>query len=326
MRLLCLAKGYASYGASILTAASEHLEFALKDIEPANLAIEVTAFIAHDGPPRQTLEALLEEHIARFPKQARARYRAKVGKLDIEYPSDLREAESFGRPGGIYAVAHVLPRALDELSEAVVEGLRSKPAIWSKIDVARLNEAIDKSKAALPASPDQIPSYMRQMDEARRASLEAPASMDDLDIEWSRYHPAARAILDAPFFWSEIDDDAPHGNDTGSDLLAAFDRWNRRNPSASYEGYVDKLLRRWGVTAETARGQLDELHLEQIRQEADVALAFAAIKLRGSCGDREACAAISAIDKRMEQLRESPERTAKFLLLRDTLTECREGG
>lgn len=319
MRLLCLAKGYASYGASILTAASEHLELAFKDIEPINLAIEVTAYIAHDGPPRRSLEALLEEHIARFPKQVRAQYRAKVGKLNVEYPSDLREAESFGRPGGIYAVAHVFPRALDELSGAVVEGLRSKPAIWSKIDVARLNEAIEKSKAALPASPGQISHYMRQMDEARAVSLKAPVSIDDLDIEWSRYHPASREILDAPFFWSAIDDDAPHGNDTGSDLLAAFQHWNRRNPTTSCEGYVDRLLRRWGVIAEQARGRLDELHLDSIRHEADIALAFAAIKLRGACEDREARAAINAIEKRIEQLRESPDRTAKFLLLRDAL-------
>ena len=316
---MCLSKGYNSFGGSILTSAAEHLQLKLKDIEPIDLTIEVVAFVAHEGPPKRTLESLLEQHILRFPQHVRVRYRAKAGKLDVEYPSSLKESETFGRPGGIYAVAHVLPRALDELSKAVVEGLRLKPAIWSKIDVSRLIEAVEKSKASLPANPEQISDYMRGMDEARKASLKVPTSIDDLDIEWAQYHPAARTMLDTPFFWSEIDDDSPHGNDTGSDLLAAFKHWNKRNPTASYEGYVDRLLGRWGLTAEKTRGRVDEIQLDWIREEADIALAFAAIKLRGSCGEREARAAMVAIDRRIEQLSDAPERIEKVRKLRATL-------
>ena len=319
MKLLCLARGYASYGGSILTSAAEHLETTLKDVEPKNLAIEVIAFIRHEGPPKRTLEGRLEQHILQFPEQVRARYRAKVGKLNLEYPSGLSESESFPCPGGIYAVAHVLPRALEELSDAVVNGLRSKSAIWKEVDVSRLTEAIEKSKTSLPADPEQILDHMRQMDEARRASATAPKSVDDLDIEWGQYHPGAKAVLGAPLFWSESDDDAPHGNDTGSDLLAAFMRWNKRNPAASYEDYVDRLMSRWGLTPEKAGVKLDESQLEWIRQEADIALAFAAMKLRGGCEEREARTAINALDKRMEQLRDAPERIAKVQMLRIAL-------
>ncbi|MCW3835456.1 hypothetical protein ACFQ1E_07045 [Sphingomonas canadensis] len=319
MKILCLARAYNSYGASILTSASQHLELTLKAVEPADLAIEVIAFIRHEGPARPTLEQSLERHIEKFPQQVRARYRAKAGKLDLEYPSKLREAESFARPGGIYAVAHILPRALDELSEALIEGLRLKSAIWSKIDVSRFNAAIEEAKAALPASPDELLAYMRQMDEARKAARKVPTSVDDLDIEWAKYHPDARRALNAPFFWSETDDDSPHGNDTGSDLLAAFKGWNKRNPTASYEGYVDRLLRRWGLTPEKARGQIDEIQLDWIRQEADIALAFAAIKLRGRCDEAEISAAIRALDQRLGTLSGAPERVEKIRLLRSTL-------
>lgn len=315
MKVLCLAKGYASYGVSILTTAAQHLELTLKDIEPADLALEITAFLPHDGPAKRTLERSLEQHILNFPQQVRARYREKAGKLDIQYPSGLREAESFGRPGGIYAVSYVLPRALDELSEAVVEGLRSKPAIWKKIDVSLLTDGIERSKASLPAHPDQISEYMRQLDELRRTSVKAPVSTDDLDIDWAEYHPTARKVLKAAFYWSEIDDDAPHGNDTGSDLLAAFKRWNRRNPTASYDGYVDRLLSRWGLT----RGRIADDQLDWIRQEADIALAFAAIKLRGGCEEREARVAISALDGRLEKLGNAPDRAQKISLLRNAL-------
>lgn len=319
MRVMCLAKGYASYGASILSSAAEHLELTLRDVEPTDLAIEVKAFLSHDGPPKRTLEHLLEQHILNFPEQVRTRYQAKLGKLGIEYPSKLKESESFGKPGGVYAVAHVLPNALDELSEAIIEGLRSKPALWSKIEASLLTAAIEKSKALLPTTPDEILDHMRQMDEARRAAVKTPKSIDDLDIEWGQYHPISKILLDAPLFWSEIDDDAPHGNDTGSDLFAAFKRWNKRNPGASYQGYVDRLLSRWGLTAEKVRGQIDPIQLDWIRQEADIALAFAAIKLRGACEEQESLAAVSAIDKRITQLGDAPHRTQKLALLRSAL-------
>jgi hypothetical protein len=35
-------------------------------------------------------------------------------------------------------------------------------------------------------------------------------------------------VLDDPFFWQEADDFAPHGNDTGADLLADYRPWRRR--------------------------------------------------------------------------------------------------
>jgi hypothetical protein len=319
VRISCLAKGYDWYGASIHTSAAEHLELSLKSLEPRDFAIEVLAFIANEGPPRRTLESLLEEHIRRFPKQVRARYRAKAGKLNIEYASKLRDSDSFARPGGIYAVAHVLPNTLDELSEAVVKALRLKPAIWNKIDASRLAEAIEKSKASLPTSPDKILNYMRQMDEAREASLRASTSIDALDINWAHFHHSARTLLEDPFFWSEIDDDSPHGNDTGSDLLFAFMRWNKRNPNASYDGYVDRLLSRWGLAPERALGQIDELDLARIQQDAEIALAFAAIKLRGSCDDGQARIAIAVLDERIEELSNAPERVQKFNLLRSML-------
>lgn len=319
MKLLCLAKGYASYGGSIHTFAADHLEMTLKDVMPTNLAIEAVAFIRHEGPPRRTLEGLLEHHILTFPEQVRARYRAKVEKLSMEYPSSLTELESFGRPNGVYACAHVLPKALDELSDALVNGLRSKPAIWRGVDHGRLTEAIEKSKASLPTDPNQILEHMRQLGETRRKAARTPKTVDDLDIEWSQYHPAAKAALAAPLFWSEDDDDAPHGNDTGSDLLAAFCRWNKRNRGASYEGYVERLLSRWGLTPEKAGGMLDENQLNWIRQEADIALAFAAIKLRGSCELSAAQTALNAIDKRIEQLNDAPDRLEKVRLLRIAL-------
>jgi uncharacterized protein YfeS len=140
-----------------------------------------------------------------------------------------------------------------------------------------------------------------------------------MEIEWKEYHPHAKAALDAPLFWSEIDDDSPHGNDTGSDLLAAFKRWNKRNSIASYDDYVDRLLSRWGLTKEKTSGKLSEDELSWIRQKAHIALAFAAIKLRGICEGLPAQHAIRALDQRLAQLSNEPERVEKLRILRDAL-------
>lgn len=315
MKILCLAAAYDSYGASILTTAGEHLEISLRDIEPTNLAVEVTAFLPHHGPPRRTLESSLDRHIQKFPQQVRSVYRAKSDKLVVQYPSVFQSSDSFGRPGGIYAVCHMLPKAVDELCWALVEALRSKPAIWKVVDAARLNIAVDSAKASLPSGPDQLLAYMKQLDEIRRATKKQIGSVDDLDIDWSQYHPDAKRLLDAPFYWSEIDDDAPHGNDTGSDLFAAFKRWNKRNPAAQYNDYVDRLLKRWGLTGTGVRDQLGDDHLDQIRQDADIALAFGAIKLRGLCEMSVALVAIRAVEQRIERLKDSPERALKHSLM-----------
>lgn len=319
MKLRCLARGYASYGASIFTSAAEHLELALDTIEPIDLLVDVTAFLPHDGPAKPTLESSLERHIARFPHQIRVRYMAKANRLDIDFPSSFCERESFGRPGGIYAVADNFSRAFGELSEAVVGGLRSKPSIWNKIDVSQLSAAIEESKASLPTTTEKIIEYMRNLDDRRRASAAIPSSIDDLDIEWKQYHPSAKTTLDNPFFWSEADDDAPHGNDTGSDLLAAFKRWHKRNPATPYDNYVDRLLARWGLTSEQAIRQIAPDQLTWIRQEADIALAFAAIKLRGRCEVGPANTALAALNARLEKLGGTPERYRKVALLREKL-------
>jgi len=319
VKILCLARGYASYGASILTSAGQHLEQYLVSVEPADLTIEVMAYLPHEGPAKRTLEHSLEQHLKRFPDQARATYRAKTGKLNIEYPSSLSEAESFGRPGGIYAVSHLLTKALDELCDAILDGLRIKPAIWKSVDGIQLSSAIEASRKSLPTDAADLLAHMRQMDETRKAAATSPKSVDDLEIDWGQYHPSARMVLNSPLFWSEGDDDSPHGNDTGSDLLAAFKRWNKKNPTSSYSGYVDRLLSRWGLSPEKATGKLDDEQLSWLRQEADIALAFAVLKLRGKCQEGELRTAISAINTRIARLHDHKDRVQKLISLKDIL-------
>lgn len=104
--------------------------------------------------------------------------------------------------------------------------------------------------------------------------------------------PKAREILDDPFYWDEMDEFAPHGNDTGAELLDAFQRWNKRNPSGSPAKFFADILERWDfepidwrIVDEDAVKKLDKKQPVDLGvcNEAAIALAFAVIKLRASC-------------------------------------------
>jgi uncharacterized protein YfeS len=136
-----------------------------------------------------------------------------------------------------------------------------------------------------------------------------PATMDRLPVEWSQFHPNARALLDDPFFWNAVDDDAPHGNDTGADLLAAFRRWRTRNRATDPLNFLDSVLKRWGLSHPTAD--------DPTVLEAEIGLAFAQIKLEGTCHPAVAARAITAIDQRISHVANDRARVSKFRLLRE---------
>jgi len=85
---------------------------------------------------------------------------------------------------------------------------------------------------------------------------------------------------------------APHGNDTGADLLADFLAWENRNKTNSPLLFLKGELKKWAVAPidwtitdeETVRA----LHTKDwaeltVCNEAAVALAFAVLKTRGAC-------------------------------------------
>jgi uncharacterized protein YfeS len=143
--------------------------------------------------------------------------------------------------------------------------------------------------------------------EAKRAAERATKSAWDLlDIDWDEFHPQAREVLDDPFFWDCVDDLAPHGNDTGADLLEDYRRWQKRNPSGSLLKFLAVLMKRWDIepidwnivdeeqTNALAAGKPINL---QVCNEAIIGLAFAAIKVKGQCPKAVVDLALKALER-----------------------------
>ena len=148
---------------------------------------------------------------------------------------------------------------------------------------------------------------LRQRANERRESLRAatdPWAL--LDIDWDVYHPSARRLLDDPWFWSGTDNSAPHGNDTGSDLLHEFLRWDASNRSMSPLTFLADFLRSWQIEPiawheidpATVHSLLrDDPFTVEICNRAAIGLAFALVKVRGTCPNDIADMANTAIER-----------------------------
>ena len=116
--------------------------------------------------------------------------------------------------------------------------------------------------------------------------------MGAVEIDWNNFHPLARGILDDPFFWEYASDLSPHGNDTGADLLEDYRRWNKRHGTESPMNFLAGLFKGWDIKpidwSITSENDVEQLDKEQpiplrVCNEAAIALAFAALKMRASC-------------------------------------------
>lgn len=146
----------------------------------------------------------------------------------------------------------------------------------------------------------------RQADKQVQAENAARDPWELLEIEWNKFHRNARKILDDPFFWDCADEFAPHGNDTGADVLEAFRRWHRKNPRKAPVIFLDSLMKRWDFKPvdwlETNRKTVLKLDKQdpiamEISNEAAVALAFAVVKLRRRCPQDALDRASAALDR-----------------------------
>jgi uncharacterized protein YfeS len=105
-------------------------------------------------------------------------------------------------------------------------------------------------------------------------------------------HRTARKLLDAPIYWDLDDYFAPHGNDTGFDLLFEYRRWIRvRGDGRPLDYYRESL---------SDLDPQNEIH-RHVFDEAAVALAFAHIKFRGRCSAELKALAYDAIKRQRDE-------------------------
>ena len=179
----------------------------------------------------------------------------------------------------------------DEIKEAIrLIRKRIKPS--DDFDVIRFLADVEVTFNSTPESIEEWNAVGKIADKERKAIHAAKSPWAQLEIDWSQFHHEARDVLDDPFYWDCVDDIAPHGNDTGADLLESYWRWDRRNSTTSPLVFLEKLLKKWGIEPidSSVTNKDDVLKLDKERSiemeicnEAAIALAFAVIKMRASC-------------------------------------------
>jgi hypothetical protein len=237
--------------------------------------LTVSFHFASKGAARKTLGGLKREFEAARRKLPKVVFRRGRGQAAIDVASEFMNGKTLegSRPLSL----RLFKAALAETIGAIAL-LRGR---LSAADDFRLDDFLAhcrRRQAELPSSAKdfaaQVEAYWAQS-EAREAAL---SPWERLHIDWRDYHPDARTILDDPFFWEEDNLFAPHGNDTGADLLWSYRGWLRRTPKGDPLEFYERLLGRWGVRATRANEQFGS-----VRDEAAVALAFAELKMRAAC-------------------------------------------
>jgi uncharacterized protein YfeS len=255
--------------------------------------LTVTFHFAHSGPPGSTLEKMFETfhtHRLSLPKVA---FRRSRGQAEIDIASNLFDAKDWDRTRGLS-----LPLFQGAVSEIVAAVALLKQRLTAKddFDLDRFVAHCAKAQQRVPSSEPEftvLADEIKQRDLLRRAAM---SPWEKLGIDWRDYHPDARQILDDPFYWDCGDDFAPHGNDTGADLLGDYRSWLRRNPGGDTMLFYRQQSREWFEP----NGSLSEVMLE-VPDEAAVALAFAELKLRADCRPAVAALARAAIQRQRER-------------------------
>jgi uncharacterized protein YfeS len=284
-------RSYNSFGGSyIFSLVGELLAARLNDYGSGVEFVELVACLrsrTRKFPP--TLEDMFDRFHDHFVRELPlVTFRRKLKRIEITFLSEHfyegDDARRKASPGKYKTAAEEVAGALPLLKR------RIKPT--DDFDADRF---LADASRVLAVKFDSLAEWeeVRKVAEAKRSALRATKTpWELLEIDWSLYHPKAREVLDDPFFWECTDDAAPHGNDTGADLLEEYRRWDKRNRTRSPLDFLARLQKGWGIepidwslTDPDAVKRLDQDNpiAMSICNESAIALAFAVVKMRGEC-------------------------------------------
>jgi uncharacterized protein YfeS len=293
MEFHVMARTYNAYGGhTTLSSISELLLEGAPHIGSAISELTLAFNFPHSGPPRPTLEPLFERYRAYRATLPKVVFRRNSGKARIDIASSLIDGKDWDAWRGVS-----LPLFESALPEAISALALLKPRLKAQDDFD-LESLLDHCRGALsrvPRTKKELVEFTEEVQRRRLARFAAKSPWEKLDIDWGEFHDDARKVLDDPFFWQDANDFSPHGNDTGADLLAAYRKWFKRNPSGDPLKFYRNLIRAWGFESEAA----DDMH-RTVVDEAAVALAFAEFKLKGKCAPAIAEIALAAIRRQRQ--------------------------
>jgi uncharacterized protein YfeS len=275
-------------------------------------AIEVIGITVHFDAltPQSSLAALYKQHKEFLESLPTVNFLPKKKRLDIIYYSPLFTAEQFGKRKHVVPSAKTLAAFVAEVCDVIQlspVSLKSN----ANFDFTAFSQWLTNKTAELPASDSALSTLKARGEQIWQARLAAASPWDLLPIEWDDYHQNARTILDDIFFWDCLDEFAPHGNDSGADLLEMCLEWQQMNPDTD-------ILELFNEVFHTGNGKgVSFVDLEH--DAMMLGFAFAAIKLNGQCPREVATEALSTIanERALWKTRtDSPHYEAKLTALK----------
>jgi uncharacterized protein YfeS len=271
-------------------------DFLLTDAPRFGTAITeltVTFHFASSGSSASSLEDLYAKFHADRLKLPKVVFRRNRGKMSIDVSSNLIDGSEWARHRSIS-----LPLFRAAFAETV-EAFRLMGRRLTAKDDFNLDAFLDhclRMGERIPTDEEAFATLTTHLQERRAAIRAAMSPWEQLGLDWRDFHPNARQILDDPFYWEQADDFAPHGNDTGADLLSAYRDWFRRRPSGDPLQFYTNLMETWGFPLDTT-----DAMIRSALDEAAIALAFAELKLRAQCHPSVAALAREAIRRQREE-------------------------
>lgn len=290
MEIRLQTRTYNTSGASgIFSSVSDQLLLGLGDYGDAVKLIEISVYLrSPTRNPRPTLEGLFDQYHVYLKKLPKITFRRKTNRVEIEFLSQHFDASHNDGWHPSIENAHIAAKEIAEVLHTIKNRIK-------RDDDFNTDQFLRDTTAILSRKLNSIDELKDIRERAKQKHIEffaAKSPWERLELDWSLFHPQARDILDDPFYWECADDLAPHGNDTGADLLEDFRRWDKRNHNDSPLIFLDRLYRKWGIKQidwsiinEDEVQQLNECEPISLRvcNEASIALAFATLKMRASC-------------------------------------------
>lgn len=262
-------------------------------VDPSTVVIE--------GASLEGLEDILDEdfigpedrpftrqHEKERTKGGALTFRRLARRVDVRIVSELSEFDVFGQEPN---TPEVFARGARELVDAL-EPLPKRIKDTDDFDAERLLERLRLRLNCLPRTSEELAEVTDRLEALWQERWNAMSPWEQLDIDWSLYAPGARELLDDPFFWDEADDEAPHGNDTGADLMV--DYLEKRPKDAI--NFMNQSVRSWGLGSMTELDQEDPWHHDIVV----VATAFAELKVTGRVSGDLRNLALNALARRRE--------------------------
>lgn len=290
MDVIGLSHGYDRYGAgTIYSFVGALLTVGLDEYGSAIESIHFVACLkSRTTKPRSTLEGLFEQFHNYLKTLPKGTFYRRLKRVEISFQSEhfVSEDDKVGRPS-----ANKCNTGAEEIA-AVLPLVKKRIKSTDDFDVDRFLADAARLLTTRIDSVEEWEHLRQQAKEKQAASRATKSPWELLEIDWSQYHRKAWEILDDPFFWKCADDVAPHGNDTGADLLDDYRRWDKCNRSRSPLDFLDRLLEGWDIKP-IDWSMTDEHVVRRLNQddpsglsvcnESAIALAFAVLKMRAKC-------------------------------------------